>query len=252
MKDKKQILSDEDSDDEDQVPVKTREATIPKQKPKPQQQQQKKKSSLPDIPFIEPISQPRNMFLYVDPYGRPLNEPLTFADGSRLAPFNPSPIDLVNVAPPPLSIEVSARSKPQPKRRWPEEIDRSSLEKSGGELSLINVDELQLEDFPDFEDSDLNDDDEELEKVEKIEIHRRQREDEGLFNLPPKRFPVFPLLNVPNTSDSDQAVLPIDWNFQLTQLSKLGNYKYVEQADQPLEKIIDDLNSRIQKDSSVK
>lgn len=206
-----------------------------------------------NIVELELIQPPKNMFLYVDPYGRPINESLsaTFSEGSKLIDFDPEPIDLINIAPPHLSTEISARTKPQVKRAWPSEddIDRSSLAIEDGELKLINIDELNSEEFPEFDDE--VDEDEELEKIDTIVIHRREREDEGNDQFPQKRFPVFPLLNVDNGDENnDSKVLPIDWNFQFSQVSNLGNYKFYKDSVKPLRHLVNDLDEEIEKDQT--
>lgn len=162
------------------------------------------------------IPKMKNIFFYVDPYGRPRE---WTNEISNLPPFDPEVIDLVNLSPPELNIDFSQRARKKPIRRWPDsnEIDRSSLERADGELVLINTDELLKEEMPDFDDIEI--DDHSLEKVEKIVIHEEERNDESF--QPKKRYPVFPLLNVPCFKDSDPPVKSIDWNFQFTQIPKI-------------------------------
>ena len=194
------------------------------------------------------------MFLYVDPYGRPVNEPTQFFDGSKLCEYNPDPLDLMSMAPPDLNKFVSTKTKPKLERSWPspQEIDRSSLENRNGELAVIDVDKLDFENLPEFDDIDDDDIDDidELEKPEKIEIHRREREDEGIFSIPEKRFPVFPLLNVSNNENENDKAVPINWDFQLSQVTKIGNYRFFRKADKPLEQLCEELNDCIKKDSN--
>ena len=106
-------------------------------------QLEKKQKLIESVYEIKPMAPPKNMYLYFDPYGRPINK-CEF-------PFEVAPFDLVHLSPPNLAIDISAKTKPTIKRRWPqpEKIDISSLtfDDETGELVLINQKELIQEEI---------------------------------------------------------------------------------------------------------
>ena len=100
---------------------------------------------------------------------------------------------------------------------------------------------------PDFDD-DFSDDEE---SDEVPEFHTSKPPRELVDKLPQKRYPVFPLLPEPfNPKYTPELIHPKGYQFQFTHVTKVGNFKYIQQLNEhSLERLVDEIDEGILKES---